>query len=167
MKRDKNVICRDREGNVFKVPTDQLSFRPSVYGVILEKGKILLSRQWDGYDFPGGGIELGETIHDGLIREVREETGFNVKIDTLLAAENSFFKLPIHHQHVHSILLYYRCHIVGGQMSTRLASHEERSYLGDPVWIDISTLHDIKFYNSIDSKTLIRRATSTLLMQCE
>jgi 8-oxo-dGTP diphosphatase len=33
-----------------------------------------------GWDFPGGGLEPGETVMDGLTREVREETGLNVKV---------------------------------------------------------------------------------------
>lgn len=33
-----------------------------------------------GWDFPGGGLEPGETVMDGLTREVREETGLSVKV---------------------------------------------------------------------------------------
>jgi 8-oxo-dGTP diphosphatase len=33
----------------------------------------------NSYDIPGGRIEFGEELEDSLIREVREETGLNVK----------------------------------------------------------------------------------------
>jgi 8-oxo-dGTP pyrophosphatase MutT (NUDIX family) len=72
---NKKIICKDIKGNEYAVPVEQLSFRPSVYGIIIQEGKILLSKQWDGYDFPGGGIKLGETIEQALLREVKEETG--------------------------------------------------------------------------------------------
>ena len=70
MKKNCQVTCHDINGNLFEISVDQLSFRPSVYGVIIKDGKVLLSKQWDGYDFPGGAIEPGETIHEALIREI-------------------------------------------------------------------------------------------------
>ena len=32
------------------------------------------------YAFPGGGLEEGETLEDGVIREIKEEFGINVKV---------------------------------------------------------------------------------------
>lgn len=32
------------------------------------------------YTFPGGGLEEGETLEDGVIREIKEEFGINVKV---------------------------------------------------------------------------------------
>lgn len=32
------------------------------------------------YTFPGGGLEQGESIEEGIIREIKEEFGINVKI---------------------------------------------------------------------------------------
>lgn len=34
----------------------------------------------DYYTFPGGGLEEGETLEEGTIREIKEEFGINVKI---------------------------------------------------------------------------------------
>ena len=63
----KKILCKNDFDHKRKiVPANELIFRPSVYAVIIKSGKILLSRQWDGYDFPGGGIEKGESI--GLVR---------------------------------------------------------------------------------------------------
>ena len=49
--------------------------------VINEEGKILVIQRRDTGDWqiPGGVLELGETIQDGLRREVREETGLDVE----------------------------------------------------------------------------------------
>ena len=54
--------------------------RPSVRGIIIRAGKILMvhSRKYDYYKFPGGGLEPGESHTETLCREVAEESGFAV-----------------------------------------------------------------------------------------
>jgi len=95
-KDSKKIICKDVHGKEYEIAVGQLSFRPSVYGVIIQDGKAFLSKQWgDGYDFPGGGIELGETIEEALKREVKEETGLEVKVGEIIAVENSFLKFNL------------------------------------------------------------------------
>ncbi len=158
MKKNHQVTCHDINGNLFKISIDQLSFRPSVYGIIIKDEKVLLSKQWDGYDFPGGAIELGETIHEALIREIKEETGLEVAVEKSLLVIDSFFRLPVSNKYVQSILLYYLCHVVSGKISTNFSSKEEKAYLGNPEWIDLSELNRLKFYNSVDVEELIRKA---------
>ncbi len=59
----KKVTYRDKDNNKKEILAEKLQFRPSVYGIIFneDKSKVLLSKQWDGYDFPGGGKELFST----------------------------------------------------------------------------------------------------------
>ena len=53
--------------------------------IVIRDGKIAMmhSRKYDYYKLPGGGIEPGETLEETLIREVREESGLVVKIETI------------------------------------------------------------------------------------
>lgn len=59
----------------------------SLKGVIFFHGKVLLLREGDyaantskgNWQFPGGRIDRGEHFQDGLIREVKEETGLDIK----------------------------------------------------------------------------------------
>ena len=59
--------------------------RPSARAIIERDGKVLVmhSRKFDYYKFPGGGIEQGETPEEALVREVREESGYTVKPETI------------------------------------------------------------------------------------
>lgn len=46
-------------------------------GNILVQDKI--GRSWGGVTFPGGHIEPDESFHDSVIREVKEETGLDIR----------------------------------------------------------------------------------------
>jgi ADP-ribose pyrophosphatase YjhB (NUDIX family) len=50
------------------------------------EGRILLHRRSDSgnWALPGGAMELGETLAGCAVREVREETGFDVHIDRII-----------------------------------------------------------------------------------
>lgn len=137
---------------------DQLSFRPAVYAVIIKDEKVLLSKEWDGYDFPGGGIKLGERIQDALVREVKEETGFDVEVGRFLAAHDNFFKKISSGKYVHSILLHYACTVIGGEASIEGIEGSEHDYMGMPEWIDVEKVREIKFYNAVDSIKMILNA---------
>lgn len=53
--------------------------RPSAKAIIIRDGKLLALRMRDEkgpwYLLPGGGVEFGETLHEALRRECREELG--------------------------------------------------------------------------------------------
>jgi len=161
----KKIECIDFQGNKYEVNTNQLTFRPSVYGIIIRDGKILLSKQWDGYDIPGGGIDLGETVEDALVREVKEETGLNIKVGRVVTVENSFFKLPnTPHggKYIHSILIYYLCEFVSGNLSADFLDSHEKHYADKPEWINLKNIDKIKFYNSADSIKIVKMAENLL-----
>jgi 8-oxo-dGTP diphosphatase len=154
----KTVICLDKERNEFEVPVSELHMRPSIYGVIIQDDKILLARQWDGYDFPGGGIDLGEDLREALVREVREETGMEAKVGEIVACENSFFRTE-RGKYLHSVLIYFTCEVVGGELSIDGIDEAEKAYVHDlPEWVPLAHIEQITFYNSVDSLKIIRAA---------
>jgi 8-oxo-dGTP diphosphatase len=67
--------------------------RVSVYGVLKTKTKILVQRNPHSskYSLPGGGIEIGESPKEALIREFEEETGILIKPGKVLDVGNSLF----------------------------------------------------------------------------
>lgn len=54
--------------------------RNSARSIIIKDGKVAMIRslEHDVYEFPGGGIEKGETPVEAMIRETMEETGLSV-----------------------------------------------------------------------------------------
>lgn len=162
----KTVRSRDKDGNFHDVPVGEIVFRPSAYGVIIADEKILLSRQWDGYDFPGGGMEISETIRETVEREVWEETGMEIRAGEIITCESAFFSF-IHEEttqkfHANSILMYCLCEVIGGQLSVDNLDDDEKRYASLAEWVPISDIRTIKFYNSVDSVKIIEMALNRL-----
>lgn len=59
-------------------------YRLSVHGVLVnDVGQILLLRQTYGdlrWGLPGGAVDPGETVHEALVRECREELGCPIEV---------------------------------------------------------------------------------------
>ena len=75
--------------------------RVRVCGICLEKNSILVVCHRgliNGKDFwapPGGGLVFGESVREGLKREIWEETGLEVKTGRFLFF-NEFLRPPLH-----------------------------------------------------------------------
>lgn len=54
--------------------------------VVDDEGRILLQRRSDSgnWALPGGAMDIGETLAESAIREVKEETGFDVRIERIV-----------------------------------------------------------------------------------
>ena len=61
-------------------PSGKAFVRPSVRGIIIRDSMVAMvhSLKYDYYNFPGGGIDDGESLEQALLREVVEESGLQV-----------------------------------------------------------------------------------------
>jgi len=160
--KKKTITCHDINNKEFEIDVDKLNFRPSVYGLLVEDNKILLSKQWDGYDFPGGGVNLDETVEEALKREFIEETGLEIEVGEVVHVETSFFyrnSKKGEDKYWNCNLMYFLVKRISGELSADGADEAEREYIDMPEWVDIGDLDGIKFYNAINSPKLIKRIT--------
>jgi len=162
MDGSKTVTARDINGVRRPISTDDMSFKVSVYGVTIDDGRVLLVPQWDGYDIPGGGIELGETTEEALVREIYEETGLSVRPDmnNILHVTQDFFIHPTNNKSYHYILLYYPCELVGGEITDAGFEDDEKEYARPAEWIPLDAVGPLKFFNPVDSPAIIGAATA-------
>lgn len=74
------IQIEDVFGNIHEVEESEIIDRVSAYGVLIKNGKILLIQDVhaDFWEFPGGGLEEGEDLEEGLKREFFEETGLEI-----------------------------------------------------------------------------------------
>ena len=79
--------------------------------LLVERGKEPLKGYWS---LPGGVLETGETLEQGVVREVREETGLDVKPLGVLEIFQRIMRDPLGAAEYHYVLIDYICRVVGG-----------------------------------------------------
>ena len=92
--------------------------RLGAYAVVRRGPQVLLSRlvgEHPLWFLPGGGVEHGEDPRDAAVREVREETGYDVRLDALLAVDSLHRVFRGEEDH-HGVRVIYAATIVGGEL---------------------------------------------------
>jgi len=129
-------------------------------GAIIEdaKGRVLLVRHkperggfWQGkWICPGGELELGETIEEGIKREVREETGLEVELVKPLPAFERIVKSAVGVS-LHVVYIDYVAKLVGGRLKMD-------SDVGEALWVGKDELPRIWDELHEDTKRLFELA---------
>ena len=98
--------------------------------VIVREGKILLQRRTDNgkWGLIGGLLELDETYEQAAIREIREETGLEVHLDSFLGLFHNYNMVWANGDQAHVIGAYYAASIVEGEPRTDEESLELRFF---------------------------------------
>src|ERR1700761_2689857 len=93
--------------------------------LLVRRGQPPLLGEWS---LPGGALELGERLEDGIRREVRGETGLNVEpgeigavFDHISHADNDPTRVRFHY-----VLVDYRCRLLDGTLTSATDVTEAR-----------------------------------------
>ena len=86
---------------------EKIGIRPAT--ITLKGSKVLLVKslykEEEFFLFPGGGLEFGETLKEGAIRETFEETGIKVKIKKLIHINEYIYKEDLGKRSITSFFL--------------------------------------------------------------
>ena len=89
--------------------------------VVLDGGSVLLVRRGgeplkDEWSLPGGRLELGETIQQAIVREVREETSLDIEPLRLLGVYDLIDRDTTNAIRYHNVLVDWICTVSGGEL---------------------------------------------------
>lgn len=135
-----------------------------VAGAVVREGKVLLIRRGQepmkgAWTLPGGALEVGETILDGVAREVLEETGLVVRPLELLALLDRIVRDERDAVEYHYVLLDWLCAVAEAEDQTVARAGSDAL---EAAWVSADELADMA---EIDEAT--RRVITDALARME
>ncbi|MBO3460845.1 8-oxo-dGTP diphosphatase MutT [Aetokthonos hydrillicola Thurmond2011] len=101
------------------------------------QGQILIDRRHQKgamgglWEFPGGKVELGETVQECIKREIKEELGIEIEVgEHLITVDHTYPHLRV------TLTVHYCCHLTG--IPQPLECDEVR-------WVNLDELKDFTF----------------------
>jgi len=120
----------------------------AVGAIIVDGSRALLVRRATEplkgeWSVPGGMLELGEKLTDGVRREVLEETGLVVEPGEILGAFDSIFTDDQGRTQYHYVLIDYLCRPISGQAGAG-------SDVSDVRWVRDVDLPELRLANRLN-----------------
>lgn len=115
-----NTVIKQLFANETGYATPKVDIR----SVVFVDNKILLVRENDGeWSLPGGWGDIGLTPSEVAVKEVKEESGYDVKAKKLIAVmDKKCHPHPPSPYHVYK--MFIQCEIIGGQAQSGIETSE-------------------------------------------
>lgn len=115
LEKVKDIFCNEKGYQTPKIDTR---------GVIFKKNKILLTHENDGtWSLPGGWCDVLQSVASNTIKEVKEETGLDVKPNRIIAVQDrNKHNKPIFAYGICKIFVL--CDLLGGEFVPNIETTE-------------------------------------------
>jgi len=147
-----------------------MSIRSAAKAIIINQDKVLLNKCFDEdngeyYSLPGGGQHTYETLHEALIRECLEETGYCVIPKRFVALFEEICENPktreIYPEYAHKIFHIFLCELVNDIVKTPIELDEMQV---SSEWIDIESLDKIHLLPNVLNKNIVKMIRGQITM---
>ncbi len=119
----------------------------SVAGAVVDdEGRVLAIRRRDNghWEPPGGVLELDETIEDGLVREMKEETGLTVEPELLTGVYKNMER--------GIVALVFRCARIAGMPGPTVEANEIAWLSADEIRERMEPAYAIRLLDALDER---------------
>lgn len=111
-----------------------------VRGVVFKDNALLMVREkFDGrWTVPGGWADVSETPSEAVVREIREEAGFETRATKILAVYDRSRQGNVPPYPFHVYKLFFQCELLGGKATTSIETEEVGFFAEDKIPSDLS-----------------------------
>jgi 8-oxo-dGTP diphosphatase len=131
--------------------------RIAAYALLVDARERVLLTLWNEaaeplWTLPGGGVDFGETVAEAAVREVREETGYEIALGPVLGID-SFTVVEDRERPFKSVRVVFAAHVVGGELE-----HEVGGSTDEARWIPLVDVPALPRVPLVDVGIALRQA---------
>lgn len=138
------------ESNDIKLDNMYGNFKFRVNGILMHNDEVLVVKMNPNsfYCLPGGHVKMGEDTQNAIIREIKEETGYNSHISKLITTTENFF-IRKNGKKIHELGFYYLLNLDDKEQISKkeykITEEDEEKIELQLKWIPINELKNIEF----------------------